>query len=316
MDHALNAASISAGYDALRQGAAWMDVSKRGRLRLTGDDRARLLHAMTTNQVQKLTPGQGCYAFFLNAQGRILGDANLFCFADHFLLDTEPETRTKLAEHLDRYIIADDVAVEDITNSTVAIAVEGPQAAAVLSRLDAGIPLEPYGWAAWGARTIARVDTTGSSGFFIFAPIAEKSRLLVELAGIPEATPGDARTVRIEHGRPRYGEEITERYLVQETGQLNAISFTKGCYLGQEIVERVRSRAQIHRVLCRLEIDTAEIPPPGAKLKFGDADAAEIVSAAYSPALGKIVAMAYVRVPHDAPGTILSLGGGASARVA
>jgi folate-binding protein YgfZ len=315
MDHALSAAAISAGYDALRQGAAWMDVSKRGRLRLTGDDRARLLHAMTTNQVQKLAPGQGCYAFFLNAQGRILGDANLFCFADHFLLDTEPETRAKLAEHLDRYIIADDVTVEDITDATVAIAVEGPQAAIALSRLDAGIPLEPNGWAAWGSRTIARVDTTGSGGFFIFAPVAEKSRLLAQLARIPEATPDDARTVRIEHGRPRYGEEITERYLVQETGQLNAISFTKGCYLGQEIVERVRSRAQIHRVLCRLEIEIAEVPPPGAKLKFGEADAAEIVSAAYSPALGKVVAMAYVRVPHDAPGTILSLGG-ASARVA
>ncbi len=314
MDHAVSATLISGGYDALRQSAAWMDVSKRGRLRLTGDDRARLLHAMTTNQVQKLTPGQGCYAFFLNAQGRILGDANLFCFEDHFLLDTEPETRTKLAEHLDRFIIADDVTVEDITDTTVAIAIEGPQAAATLAALGAGIPLEPYDSAAWGSRTVARVDTTGASGFFVIAPLAEKSSLLAQFARIPEATAEDARTVRIEHGRPRYGEEITERYLVQETGQLNAVNFTKGCYLGQEIVERVRSRAQIHRILRRLEIDTAEVPPPGAKLKSGEADAAEIASAAYSPALGKVVAMAYVRVPHDAPGTNLTLGG-ISARV-
>src|SRR4029078_1280114 len=113
--------------------------------------------------------------------------------------------------------------------------------------------------------------------------------------GIAEATPDDARTVRIEQGRPRYGEEITERYLVQETGQLHAVHFSKGCYLGQEIVERVRSRAQIHRVLRLLQIDLAEPPAGGRKFKSGEADAGELASAAFSPTLGKTVAMAYVR---------------------
>ena len=92
-----------------------MDLSGRGKIRATGEDRARLLHAMTTNQVESLKPGEGCYAFFLSAQGRILADVNLLCFEDHFLLDTEPETRTKVYEHLDRYIIADDVTLEDQT---------------------------------------------------------------------------------------------------------------------------------------------------------------------------------------------------------
>jgi folate-binding protein YgfZ len=127
-------------------------------------------------------------------------------------------------------------------------------------------------------------------------------------AGIPNATPEEARIVRLEHGRPRYGEEITERYLVQETGQLHAVSFHKGCYLGQEIVERVRSRAQIHRVLRRLEIATADPPAAGIKLKSGDADAAEIASAAFSPALGKTVALAYVRTQFAEPGTKLLIG--------
>lgn len=314
MDTSVISSVLSPAYDALRARAAWFDLSQRGRMRITGDDRARLMHAMTTNQVQNLRPGQGCYLFFLNAQGRILGDANLLCFEDHLLLDTEPETRKKLAEHLDRYIIADDVIVEDVTEETAAIAVEGPQAEIVLLALGADIPLEPHGWASWGVQTVARVSTTGSDGYCIFTPASEKARLLRSLAGIPEATAEDVRTIRIEHGRPRYGEEITERYLVQETGQLDAISFTKGCYLGQEIVERVRSRAQIHRVLCRLEIDSVEVPAAGTKLKLGDADAAEIASAAYSPALGKVVAMAYVRVPHNQPGVELSLEG-ATARV-
>ena len=113
--------------------------------------------------------------------------------------------------------------------------------------------------------------------------------------------------MRIESGRPRYGEEITERYLVQETDQLRAVNFSKGCYLGQEIVERVRSRAQIHRVLRRLEIDTTEPPAAGIKLKSGDADAAEIASAVFSPALGKTVALAYVRTQFADPGTQISL---------
>jgi tRNA-modifying protein YgfZ len=309
----------TAGYNALRQAAAWRDVSTRGRLHISGEDRARLLNAMTTNQVQGLRPGQGCYLFFLNAQGRILGDANLFCFEDHLLLDTEPETRQKLLEHLDRYIIADDVTVEDVTETTAAIAVEGPQAETMLRVLGAEPPSDPHSWTSWdqrtsGARTIARVSATGSECFCIFLPAEEKRGLLAQLAcltpmGIPEATPDDARTVRIEHGRPRYGEEITERYLIQETGQLQAVNFSKGCYLGQEIVERVRSRAQIHRLLQRIEIDTAEVPAAGTKLASGEAEAAEIASAAYSPALGKVVAMAYVRVPFANPGTELSWGG-------
>jgi folate-binding protein YgfZ len=300
--------NATAGYDALRQAAAWRDVSGRGRLRVSGEDRARLLNAMTTNQVQTLRPGQGCYLFFLNAQGRILGDANLFCFADHLLLDTEPETRQKLLEHLDRYIIADDVTLEDVAETTAAIAVEGPQAGSVLSALGADVPSEPYSWTSWHSRTVARISSTGADGFCIFTPAAEKASLLAQLAGIPEATVGDARTVRIEHGLPRYGEEITERYLVQETGQLQAVNFSKGCYLGQEIVERVRSRAQIHRVLHGIEIETSDVPSAGTKLKSGEADAAEIVSAVYSPTLGKVVAMAYVRVQFAEPGTELAWG--------
>src|ERR1700685_755691 len=107
----------TAGYEALTASAALVDLSRRGKIRVTGEDRARLLHAMTTNHIQQLEPGQGCYAFFLSAQGRILADVNIFCRPDHFLLDTEPETATKLFEHIDRYIIADDVTLEDLTGS-------------------------------------------------------------------------------------------------------------------------------------------------------------------------------------------------------
>ena len=313
---ALAVTTRTTGYSALREDAAWLDLSGRGKIQATGDDRARLLHAMTTNQVESLKPGEGCYAFFLSAQGRILADVNLLCFEDYFLLDTEPETRTKVYEHLDRYIIADDVTVEDQTGQIATIAVEGPKAAAVLAELGAPVPTAPYSFASWRYGTVARLDTTGKGGFFLLIRIAEKQTVVSMLtkAGLPEASAEDARIVRIESGRPRYGEEITERYLVQETDQLHAVNFSKGCYLGQEIVERVRSRAQIHRVLRRLEIDTNNPPAAGTKLKSGDGDAAEIARAVFSPALGKTVALAYVRTQFAEPDTRISLDG-VSARV-
>jgi tRNA-modifying protein YgfZ len=299
------------GYRALREHAAWLDLSGRGKIRASGEDRARLLHAMTTNQVETLQPGEGCYAFFLSAQGRILADVNVLCFEDHFLLDTEPETRTKVYEHLDRYIIADDVTLEDQTDKVATLSIEGPEAAAALAKLGAPQPAAPYSSAPWSYGTVARLDTTGQGGFFLMIPVEEKQAVTSRLteAGVPPATAEEARIVRIENGRPRYGEEITERYLVQETGQLQAVNFSKGCYLGQEIVERVRSRAQIHRVLRRLELNTSEPPAAGTKLKSGDADAAEIASAVFSPALGKTVALAYVRTQFAEPETKIVLNG-------
>jgi folate-binding protein YgfZ len=298
------------GYRALRETAAWIDLSARGKLRATGEDRARLLHAMTTQHVEQMKPGDGGYAFFLNAQGRILGDVNLFCLEDSFLLDTESETRQKLFDHIDRYIIADDVTLDDATPRMATIAIEGPDAAGVLEKLGAPVPESEYATCLWGARIVARASSTGAVGFFVFLPAEEKAQFItaLEAAGVPEASSDDARIVRIEHGRPRFGDEITERYLVQETGQLHAVHFSKGCYLGQEIVERVRSRAQIHRVLRPIEITGADVPAAGTKIKSGEADAAEIASAVFSPALDKVVAMAYVRTSFAEPGTELRLG--------
>jgi tRNA-modifying protein YgfZ len=298
------------GYEVLRNSAAWLELAGRGKIRMTGEDRARLLHAMTTNHIQQLTPGTGCYAFFLTTQGRILADVNILCRPDHFLLDLEVETREKIYQHLDHYIIADDVALEDLTAETTTIAVEGPKSAEVLEAAGATVPQADCSTLEWGTRLVARLNSSGGLGFFVFAPVAEKAQLIaqVEAAG---AMAGDAeafRVVRIEHGKARYGEDLSERFLAQEANQPQALHFSKGCYLGQEIVERVRSRGQIHRVLTPLLLDTKEPPQPGAKLQIGEASAAEITSAAYSPALGKVVALAYVRTEHARPHTAMTLG--------
>ena len=308
----MNSASIAipAGYEALRNGAAWLDLSGRGKIKATGEDRARLLHAMTTNHVERLTPGTGCYAYFLSAQGRILGDVNLLCRPDHFLLDTEPETREKLFKHLDSFIIADDVTLEEITHNTATMAVEGPEAAAILAKLGAPVPERGYDNAEWGRMLVVRTSYTGGPGFFVIAPVEEKDDLIHRLqsAGVVAGDSEAFHIVRIENGMPRYGEDISERYLAQEANQARALHFQKGCYLGQEIVERVRSRGQVHRVLVPVQIDGTDAPAPGTKMQIGESNVGEITSAVFSPALGKVAALAYVRVEHAKPGSEMLLG--------
>ena len=224
----------------------------------------------------------------------MLADANILCREDRLLIDTEPEVRERIYAHLDRYIIADDVTLEDATARTTTLAVEGPRSAEVLARIGAPVPEADYAFAPWGSRLVARLSSTGSPGFFVFAPVDEQPALIAQL-GIEQADAEAARIVRIEHGKPRYGEDITDRSLAQETNQSHALHFSKGCYLGQEIVERVRARAQLHRELIPLDIDGTTAPAPGTKLTTQGNAAAEITSAAFSPALAKVVALAYVR---------------------
>src|ERR1022692_2447810 len=280
---------MSLGYEALRQGAAWLDLSTRGRIVARGRDRARLLHAITSNEVKKMTPGTGCYAFLLNPQGRIQADLCLFCYADHFLIDTEPELREKVRLHIKRYIIADQVELEDVTASTAAIGVEAP--ATALS-----VPGGAYAHVAWGDATVAAVTVTGQSGVRIFCRAEEAASLIqyLEAMGAVAASAEDARLLRIENGKPRYGEDIRETSLPQETQQMHAVSFSKGCYLGQEIVERIRAQGRVNKKLMRMVLETAEVQAPGTKTTVDGAEA-EVTSAIVSPSSGQVVALAYVR---------------------
>lgn len=305
------------GYRALREGAAWLDLSGRGKIFVRGQDRARLLHALSTNHIEQLAPGQGCYAFFLNAQGHILADAHVFCFEDHFLLDTEPETASKLYAHIDRYIIADDVTLEEATSRLATLSVEGPHAAAILRRLGAPAPEEAFAHVHWGTVIVARASSTGAEGFLLILPAGEKPAMIAELerAGAVSADAEAALAVRLEHGKPRYGDDMSEQHLPQETQQLHAVHFNKGCYLGQEIVERIRSRGHVNRLLVRLEMDEATPPLRGTAVLADGTPVGEITSAAFSPGLGKVVALAYVRAAHAAPGRIVNCAGG-TARVA
>jgi len=279
---------MTTGYEALRENAAWIDLSARGKIRVTGEDAARLLHAMTTNNVKELADGAGLYAFFLTDKGRITADANIFRIGEEFLLDTEPETAAKVYQHLDKYIIADDAYVTDETADWFEFGIEGPASARALEHLGFPVPQADLRILPSGSGYVARVAVTGPAGFRVWSK--EKPPL-----DLPQATLQEARIVRLENGIPRYGDDISERYLVQETQALHAVHFSKGCYLGQEIVERVRSQGKVHRLLSPIRMNGTVPPAPGTKLEANGAPAGEITSAAYSPALNEVVALAYLR---------------------
>ena len=243
-----------------------------------GRDRARLLHNLTSNDVKKMVPGDVRYAFLLSPQGRIQADLHLVCYPEHFLLDTEPELREKVVQHIRRYIVADQVELEDVTEKTASIGIEGPNAAELVQATGAAAH---------------EISVTGQPGFRIYCLPDEVEELAAKLerAGAVAATAGEARIVRIENGKPRYGEDIRETTLPQETRQMHGVSFNKGCYLGQEIVERIRAQGHVNKQIVRVELEGSEPPEPGTKIDDG-----EVTSAAYSPELGKIVALVYARV--------------------
>jgi len=306
--------NFSPGYDALVHAAGLIDLSKRGRIRVTGEDRARLLHAMCTNHVQQMKPGDGMYAFFLNAQGRILADGYLLCFDDHFLIDTGMATRSSLFAHLDEFIIADDVTLTDITEETFSIGLEGPKAVETAARCGMPAPHHRYAHVRYGEYTVATIAGAAPHGVRIYGPLKDKDEAVasMEAAGAIAASDADAETVRIENFVPRYGIDIDDRTLPPETQQMHALHFQKGCYLGQEIVERIRSRGHVNRLLMGFRIEGVDAAPePGTKLIVEGQPAGEVTSsaAAGDTAFG----LAFVRAQGNKSGAMAAINGRAAA---
>jgi folate-binding protein YgfZ len=302
--------SNTAGLEALSTSAALLDLSHRGRIRVTGEDRGRLLHAMTTNHVQQMKTGDGIYVFFLNAQGRILADAYVLCFEDHFLLDTEPEARAIIQQHLESYIIADDATLEDVTGETFCFGIEGPRATELAASCGLSAPRHRFSHVRWGDFSVAAISQTGAHGVRIYGAIRSKEEAIatIEGAGVIAASPEDAETFRIENFVPKYGCEITEHTLPLETQQMHALHFQKGCYLGQEIVERIRSRGHVNRLVMgfRMGLQTMP-PPPGTKLMLEGKAAGEVTSSTVSN--GSVFGLAYVRVPGARSGAMAEIEG-------
>ncbi len=299
------------GYSALHEAAAWFDVSARGKIHATGADRQSFLHNISSNAIEGLSAGQGTRAFFLNAHGQIQADAFLYVAADHVLLDTEPESGASLVEHLEKFIIMDDVTLEDQTDSLAELALEGPLAEEVAGRLVPRLPADDYDHLSTDAVRIIRNSFTGQAGFQFLIPAAQKDEWArrFEQAGAVAATAQECRVVRVENQVARHGEDFFATSLPHESQRLDRVSFTKGCYLGQEIVERVRSRGQVNRKLVGLEIEGEAPPESGTEVQFGGKPVGKLSSPVYSPKLARVVSFAILRREAAEPGTAIEVAG-------
>lgn len=286
----------SSGYDALHGSAGWLDLSNRGKIVVRGPDRVRIVDSLVSNDVQGLQSGDSCYAFFLNQQGYVLADAHIACLREEILIDTEPELRIKLLRHMKQNTASSGVIFEDVTERVSTISVEGPHAAEVVARAGFPVPGAPYEFLETPTSWIGRLNTTGQDGFFFFVPSVRKDELVsrIEAAGAVHASGEDMRTVRIERGKPRYGEELTEQYLAEETGLCHALDFQKGAYLGRSAVNGLHSDGHLQKLLVFVSVGASELTAPCVNLFFANQPCGQLVSSAYSPTYRKTVGLAYI----------------------
>jgi folate-binding protein YgfZ len=305
-------ANFAAEYAALTSGVGTVDFHDRTQIELTGDDRAAFLHNFTTNDIRGLRPGQGCEAFTLDVRGHVVGHLLVFCTPHSLVLDTVPGQGEKLVRHFDRYLIRERVEIHDRTEDWSELLLAGAEAEQLLYQLAESAPaarldhqqVRLAGQAVW----LRRVEMIGSGSFLIAGAAEAIDAVFIALGAEGVAACGKEafEEARIEAAFPWYGVDITDKNLPQEVNRNRlAISFTKGCYLGQETVARIDALGHVNKTLQRLRFSGSAVPPPGAALRAGQAPAGEITSAVLSPQLGAPLALAFVRRGHESLGTRL-----------
>jgi folate-binding protein YgfZ len=308
--------NVRAEFEALLSGCGIYDLSARGKIALTGGDRVRWLNGMVTNNIRDLAPEHGVYAFLLNPQGRILGDLYAYNRGDSLVIDTDQSQLEKLLATFDHYIIMDDVDVINVSGKLTAIGIAGPKSREVLRAVEFEISgLEPLQFVDVTWRnvplTVVRGDNPSVESYELWLAPDQVTVLRDTLmkAGATMASSTTLELLRIAAGIPRYGQDIRERDLPQETEQQRALHFSKGCYIGQEIVERIRSRGNVHRKFTGFEVQ-GELPALGAKIQVDARDVGEITSVASLPLASgeRFLALGYIRREIATPGKQFQVG--------
>ena len=305
----------AAEYDAVRTHAGWLDLADRAILEVTGPDSVEWLQGMLSNDVKGLKPGTGVPAAVLNIQGKILADVSVLRTEDAFLVILDEPLASGVVEHLNRYLIADEVEIVDLSAEASVVSLQGPRAAASLAGVlgrDAA-PAARLSHAevehAGGRLRVIHASHTGEPGFDLVVP-KHRLRGMAELP-VPRAIPwvgNHAReTLRIEAGIPRYGVDMDADTLLLETCLDDSVSFTKGCYLGQETVERIHSRGHVNRRLTGFKVEGTEAPAAGASFLDGDRAIGRVTSAVASPRFGCAIALGYLHRDYLEPGTVVAL---------
>lgn len=310
-------------YKFARESVALIDKNYRAYLSFTGPDRVRYLNAILTNNIKGLPDHHGTVSLFLNPQGHIQAEIETYAYPDKLFCVSFAMIRERLIEGLDKYIIMDDVTLTDATEQFGTLALEGPKATACAAKLT-GIEIEQL--AQLELRecevgsipcTISKRTIAGVATVEFLADRASIESLWNLLLGAAKEAGGGAmgytalNALRLEQTIPWYGYDFGEKQIPHEAGlQDSHISYTKGCYTGQEIVERVRSRGQVNRTRVSLKFETPSQPVPTTPLHFDGKEFGYVTRAAFSPAANIFIGMGYVRREKSAPESVLEMAGG------
>jgi tRNA-modifying protein YgfZ len=288
-------------YRAIHERAAIGAIAERRQIAVAGPDRASFLHGLLTNDTQSLTAGHGCYAAWLTPQGRMLCDLHVIEAGDMILLDVPAEEVTQIAERLEQFHFGENVQIASLADSLRAVWVHGPQAGQILA---VAAPREGTPYDEWASHentrteidgmpvVVARIDQLNVPGYAVYTDVQHEGAVTraIERTGALHASPKTLEAVRIEAGYPIFGVDMTHETIPLEAGiEDRAISMTKGCYVGQEVIIRVlhRGGGRVARRLVRLQIQ-GDVPQRGAKVFSGEREIGFVTSAAESPRLGAI----------------------------
>ena len=309
--------SVESEYLKISRNAGLLDFTFRGRIAVLGKDREKFLHGQLTNEVLGLKKGEGHYAAIVSAKGKLQSDLFLYKLDEELLLDFEPGFTAKLIERLEKYVIADDVHLVDVAPHYSLFSIQGPHALTLLKKtaLFDSIPEKPLTWrsdsSSDGEIYLMNNPRLNTAGYDLFVPKAAEVDF-AERFDREEWVGWDAFEIaRVESAVPRFGADMDENNLPQEAEiQDRAVSFSKGCYIGQEVIARIRTYGQVAKALrlLRLPNQVQKLAGPGEKLFKEGKEVGYLTSSCLSPKYGAEIALGYVRKETNSPGSLLRLG--------
>jgi folate-binding protein YgfZ len=312
------------GYTDVRERAGIIDLSSRGRIRVTGSEAIQFLNGMITNDMKTLEVGRWMLAVFPNVQGRFIASVRVIRERDKdgapaFLLDTELQTHQTVLKNLERFTMAGDFQVTDVTDSTVEFSIQGPDSSAAVMRVlgESVADLEKDGarFSKWveDEMQVVRATHTGEDGFDLITSKQHGPSLWVKFTTENVGTVDDSalEILRVEAGIPRFGADIDETLVVSETNLDDAVNFTKGCYIGQEIIARIKYRGHVAKKITGVAFDQVVKLESGAIVKSeDDKEVGRLTSVVESPKLGRTVGLALIKYQYLASGTKVKIGSG------
>jgi folate-binding protein YgfZ len=300
-------------YSAVRDGAAGLfDLSSRGRILVSGSEAVMFLNGLITNDMKTLAVNSWMAAAFANVQGRLLAAVRIAHRKDGFLIDTESATRETVVTLLERFTLAGDFRLQDLTDETVMFSVQGRSASEIVSRVfgeeAARVERQQIVNAQFDDATVTviRATHTAEDGFDLFIDTNDSSKLSDGLtsAGALPISNDTFETLRIEAGEPLYGIDMDETNVVTETNLDDAVSFTKGCYLGQEIIVRIKHRGHVAKKLSGVVLGDSTPVPRNSKIISSDGkEIGRVTSSTFSPRLDRAIALGYLKYDYLAAGT-------------